>query len=58
MATAWGLGLICYNEIFFYSEVLFYIFNQYCGEDYCSLKYRGRRYIGIRYFVVSRYFVE
>ena len=43
---------------FFYSEVLFYMFNQYWGEDHCSLKYRGLRYIEVRYFVVSLYYVE
>ena len=54
----WGLGLVCNNEIFCYSEVIFLTFNHYWGEDYCSLKYRGLRYIEVRYFVISLYIVE
>ena len=52
----WDLSAI--TRFFFYSEVLFYIFNQYWGEDYRSLKYRGLRYTEVRYFVVSLYIVE
>ena len=57
MATAWGQGLVCKNEIFSYSEVILYTFNYYWGEGYCSF-YRGLGYIEVRYFVVSLYIVE
>ena len=57
VATAWGQGLVCKNEIFFLQRGYFYTFNYFWGEGYCSF-YRGLGYIEVRYFVVSLYIVE